>query len=166
MSDRVLGEFETYGQLHDILRLRASDLKISRLDLDEVSGLQPGMSAKLLSPRPLKRLGPTSMPLLAAALGIKFLVAVDDEKTAALQRRIAAGTIGTKRDGAMHTAATHFSLSHRFLRKIARKGGLVSRARLSPAEASARGRKAANARWDTKRKRSAHAYATIARAGR
>jgi hypothetical protein len=157
----VLGEFETYDQLHAILRSRANDLKISRLDLDEVSGLQPGMASKLLAPRPLKRLGPTSQPLLLGALGIKFQVVVDDEKTAALQQRI---TTRTSRPVSMHTAAVHYEVSPRFLRKIGRKGGANSRRYMTPAEASALARRAVNARWAAKRKRKEHAARTINRA--
>jgi hypothetical protein len=57
MSDRMLGEFSSYEQLHAILRERANTLALSRLELDAISGLQPGYSAKILSPRPIKKLG-------------------------------------------------------------------------------------------------------------
>ena len=145
MSD-MLGEVTTYSDLHMLLRARANDLQLSREELDSISGLQPGYTAKLLSPRPMKRLGVTSMPLLLSALGVKLVLMVDDEKTAALQSRI---TMHPRKASAVRSAVC-YSVSQRFLRRIGRKGGSNSRANMSPRQASALGKRAAQARWSSR----------------
>jgi hypothetical protein len=127
MSDQ-LGEIWSYEDLHRIMRARANDLKLSRESIDAIAGLQPGYAAKLLSPRPIKKLGPLSIPLVLPVLGMKLIAVVDEQQTRDLQARIS-GT--TRRESSVRSAATHFSLSHRFLRKIGRKGGQARRAKIS-----------------------------------
>jgi hypothetical protein len=144
MEMSMLGEVTTYSDLHVLLRARAVELGLSRESIDAISGLQPGYAAKLLSPRPMKRLGATSMPLILPALGVKLVLMVDDEKTLALQQR---STVGTRNESAVRGAVTHFSLSRRFFQKIGRKGGANRRANMTKRRASELGRRAANARW-------------------
>jgi hypothetical protein len=76
-------EIHGYGDLLDVLRLRKDELNVSFSVLDEVSGLCGGYAAKLLSPRPCKRLGFVSLALLLDTLGLT-LIAV--ENPAALDR--------------------------------------------------------------------------------
>jgi hypothetical protein len=144
MSGDILGEVRSYEDLHRIMRERANELKLSRNSIDAISGLQPGYAAKLLSPRPIKKLGALSMSLVLPVLGIKVVVMLDEQKTRDLQGRI---TNSTMQDPHMRSAATHFSLSHKFLRKIGRKGGIARRAKISSERASELGRRAALARW-------------------
>jgi hypothetical protein len=148
MSDRVLGEVLSYADLHGLLRGRAEELGLSRETLDEISGLQPGYSSKLLSARPIKKLGFASMPALLPALGVKLVLMVDEQQTAALQRRITAGTAGTRRAANVRVQAVHqIVFTRRRLQKMGRKGGANSRAYMTPRQASELGKRAAYARW-------------------
>jgi hypothetical protein len=140
----TLGTFESYEQLHALLRTRAEELKISRLELDSLAGLQRGYAAKLLSPRPIKKLGFASMPLLLDALGLSLAVLIDDEKTAALHARIRGST---RRENCVHADVVHVTYSRRHMRKIARLGGALSRSKMSKRRASELGKRAARARW-------------------
>ena len=78
-SPRHLAEVRSYEDLQRALRERADALNVSRLTIDDASGLQSGYSAKLLAVRPSKRLGPATLPLLLGALGLKLLVVEDLE---------------------------------------------------------------------------------------
>jgi hypothetical protein len=70
------------------LRDRTDDLKISRLEIDEIGGLQTGYSAKLLSMQPSKVLGPVSMGPTLQTLGLRVILVEDTEFTArTLERR-------------------------------------------------------------------------------
>src|SRR6266511_3696164 len=79
MTMQPLGPpIRSYEDLHRFLRARAEALNISRLTIDEATGLPAGYASKLLAPRPGKRIGSLSMGLMLGALGVK-LVAYEDE---------------------------------------------------------------------------------------
>ena len=69
-----------------------------------------------------------SMACMLPALGAKRVLVEDDDALAQINNRM------VKRDSraAMHAVAVHYQLSRRFLRRIARKGGLNSRKNLDP----------------------------------
>jgi hypothetical protein len=148
MSDRTLGEIWCYEDLHRIMRARANELKLSREAIDAIAGLQNGYAAKLLAPRPIKKLGPLSIPTVLPVLGLKLVVMIDEQKAAALQARISGQA---RHQASVRSAVVHYSVSQRFLRKIGRKGGTNSRARMSKKRASELGRRAAPARWARRR---------------
>ena len=137
-------EITSYEDLHRAMRQRANELGLSRESIDAIAGLQPGYASKLLSPRPIRKLGALSMPLILPALGIKLIAVVDEQKTAALQSRI---TTSTRRDSSVRGGTVHYEFSRRHLKKIQRKGGANSRAYMSEKRASEIGRLAARARW-------------------
>jgi len=118
-------------------------LQISREALDEIAGLQSGYAAKLLAPKPSRKLGDMSMACMLPALGAKRVLVEDDDALAQINNRM------VKRDSraAMHAVAVHYQPSRRFLRRIARKGGLNSRKNLDPERRTELARKAAKARW-------------------
>jgi len=58
---RRLATVRDYAELHLALRARAEELALSRTTLDEIAGLTPGHSSKLLAPRPIKFLGRVSL---------------------------------------------------------------------------------------------------------
>lgn len=142
MSDQALAYFSSYTELHAALRQRAEALGISRETIDAISGLQPGYAAKLLAPRPLKKLGALSMGLLFGALGCKGALIEDPEAMALIQTRLVRSTMPP-----MHSAAVHCTFSRRFLKKIARKGGKNSRKNIGKRKRRELARKAARARW-------------------
>ena len=76
---RVLAEVRDYDGLHAALRARADQLEVSRLCIDDLTGLQSGYTAKLLAPVPIKRIGLQSLGPLLTVLGLRLLVAEDAE---------------------------------------------------------------------------------------
>lgn len=140
---RILGEFNSYAGLQEIMRTRADQLQITREQIDEISGLQNGYASKVLAPNPIKKLGATSMPLMLPALGMKLMAVEDPEALKRITRR------GLKREVASSqvSAAVQFKLTYRFLRKIAKKGGENSRKFLTRRRRRQLARKAARARW-------------------
>jgi hypothetical protein len=140
---QILGEFNNYAGLQELLRARAEQLQLTREQIDEISGLQNGYASKLLSPRPVKKLGAISMPLMLATLAMKLVAVADPGGLERISRR------GFKRkiSSAVRGAAVQFTFSRPWLRKIGRKGGENSRKNLSPRQRRALARKAAHARW-------------------
>jgi hypothetical protein len=66
MSDTI-AEVRSWNDLHAAFRARAESLNVSRLVLDELSGLQSGYASKLLAPVPMRHFGRVS---LGAMLGL------------------------------------------------------------------------------------------------
>jgi hypothetical protein len=69
----------SYDDLHRFLRARAEELNVSREEIDRVGGLTPGYAAKLLAPRPIKKLGATTFALTLGAMGIMLLPVEDPD---------------------------------------------------------------------------------------
>jgi hypothetical protein len=79
----VLGRIvNDYEGLMEVCRQRAAELEISRLGIDELSGLPTGFAGKILGHRQAKRLGPKTLGPLMQVLGLKLLV-IEDESTTA-----------------------------------------------------------------------------------
>jgi hypothetical protein len=133
------------------MRARADELKLSRISIDEIAGVPAGYSAKLLSLKPVKKLGVLSISTVLPALAIRLVAISDDELMQRLQAR---KTIRTRRESAVRAdSALQITLSGRHMRRIQRLGGLLSRSKMSKRQASLLGRRAALARWSGKRKR-------------
>lgn len=81
-------EVHDYEGLQLALRERAEELNVSRLTLDEATGLPSGYSGKLLCMPPVKSLGPISLGLMLQALGLKLFVAEDYDALAKISRRL------------------------------------------------------------------------------
>ena len=75
----------TYDDYVEIMRARAVALKTTRLQIDEVAGLAPGLTSKLLAR--LKGAGPKSFDALNGALGLMFIAVDDPEALARLKGR-------------------------------------------------------------------------------
>lgn len=82
---KPLFEIRRYQDLHAGLRRRAEDLNISRLVIDEIGGLQPGYSSKLLAPDPIKNLGAKTLGGMLRALGLKLIAVEDPEAMQAFE---------------------------------------------------------------------------------
>jgi hypothetical protein len=147
MSERRLAECRSYGELISAINTWILENGIAGEPLDELAGLPQKYSRKLLSPAPAKGLGPKSMGPLLGALGLKIIVAVDQEQFDRIKHRWNKRSKYTPKDFGKRNAVVHFSLSRRFMQANGRKGGPRSRSKMSREEASALGRKAAKARW-------------------
>jgi hypothetical protein len=74
-----------YRGLLEAFRERAKELEISREGIDEIAGWADGYAGKLLGGAAAKRrkiIGPLSLELLLAALGLKLILVEDPEATA------------------------------------------------------------------------------------
>jgi hypothetical protein len=85
---RQLATFSDYGGLVRALRDRAEELDVSRLTLDEISGLPSGYSGKLLAPVPIKNLGPIALGPILGAMGVCLILAEDPQQLARVSDRL------------------------------------------------------------------------------
>ena len=89
-SPRQLGICQDYDGLHRILRDRAEELNVSRTTLDEAAGFTSGHASKLLAPRPLKKLGATTLGLMLQVMGLKLVVVEDPEQLQRISAKLIA----------------------------------------------------------------------------
>ena len=87
-SDQIIGEATDYQSLIDVLRARAEELQITRLEIDELAGLAPGYSGKTLGPAQKRHLDRYSTWRTLEALGLKMLLVDDPEKRAMAEAHI------------------------------------------------------------------------------
>jgi hypothetical protein len=66
-----------YSALVQAVADRSEQLEVSRNELDRLSGLADGATAKIISPRPAKRFGIVSLGAILQSLGL-ILVVVED----------------------------------------------------------------------------------------
>ena len=128
--------------LHAALRERADAINVSRLEIDKLAGLASGYSAKVLAPKPMKGIGIDSMFALVAALGCDLVLVENAESTARIKQRTP-----PRQDRFKHSVVVYRMFSRRFMRRIGKKGGTASRAKMPREQASELGRRAARARW-------------------
>jgi hypothetical protein len=78
--------FTSYSTLIETCRIRCNQLELSRAELDRLSGLPDGYSAKLLGRdgcgQRQKRAWPISLEALLGALGLKVILIIDEQATA------------------------------------------------------------------------------------
>lgn len=139
----ALAIIRNMDDLQAALRLRAETLGVSRETIDSVSGMQSGYSAKLLAPRPIKKIGPQSMALILPALGCALMLVEDAEAMAQIGSRLIKRPFPNR----AHSGTVHFEFSRRHLRKIQRLGGKNSRKNIGKRKRKQLARKAASARW-------------------
>jgi hypothetical protein len=77
----TLGVVRSYDDLHAALRARAEHLNISRETIDEIAGFQPFYAAKLLAPKPHRKLGKMSFSAMLGALGCRLLLVEEEPET-------------------------------------------------------------------------------------
>jgi hypothetical protein len=63
-----------YQGLIEICRQRAEELEISRLSIDDLSGLASGFAGKVLGDRQRKRMGLVTLGPMLQVLGLKLLI--------------------------------------------------------------------------------------------
>lgn len=183
MADQleVFATIRTYSDLQMALRARVSALGASLSTINDVAGLTGNYFHKLISPKPLRLLGPMSFGAVLGSLGLKILLVEDAEQMARIAHRLTPRAKRMARPGGVTRCnGTHARkpnlVSRRFLRKIAvqggrrraeinasrkkamlarveakRRGGLARMAKLSGAELAAYQRNAARARWRLRR---------------
>lgn len=145
MTARVLGRVRTIEDLHTIFRERAEELLVTRQSIGRAAMLPTRYANKLLAPHPRKHLGVLSIPGLMEALQLELLAVERHDVPQRVLEKL------DKRRVVVSERSVRFVriISKRFLRDIAKKGGLASRAKLSPKARSISARKASLARWKT-----------------
>jgi hypothetical protein len=98
MSDTI-AEVRSWNDLDTALRARAESLNVSRLVLDELSGLQSGYASKLLAPVPIRHFGRVSLGAMSGALGLKLVVQEDKEALARVAGRLVRRERNVRRRG-------------------------------------------------------------------
>jgi hypothetical protein len=103
-----------YGGLLEAFRERAKELEISREGIDQVAGWADGYAGKLLGGAAAKRrkiIGPLSLELLLAALGLKLILVEDPVATARTLARREPVNCHQQRFGNMNACAQERSPS-------------------------------------------------------
>jgi hypothetical protein len=146
-TPRQLGTARSYDELLNIVRQHVEELDVSRETVDYASGLQSGYAAKILGPKKIKRLGSVSLPLILETLGLRLAVQIDPDSferiTAKLPKREVKTSIQAAKSGRGKTRL----VSKRFLKRIARLGGVARMAQMTPKQRSKHARAAVRARW-------------------
>jgi hypothetical protein len=137
---RVLGEFTRYDQLLTLLRARIAELDVSGETLDEIGGLPRGYFLKLVAPRPSRGLGVRSFAEVLGALAVRCVLIEDTEQLERIKSRLV-----PRKANSVHTAATTFILTNRFMQKIGRIGGTNRWRKVR--DRKMRAQRAALARW-------------------
>lgn len=141
---KIVAECRTYGELIAALKARSHELKATHEIIDEATGLPGGYTSKLFAPVPIKHVGHVSLGPLLTVLGVKIIVAVDEQAVA----RIGLGSIRRKY-ARERMRAKRRRVKSAFLGNS--EWGKLMQARwflaLRPEQRSASARKAAVARW-------------------
>lgn len=146
MND-VIAEFSDYRGMIAALREAQSRREISFATLDVVTDSADGYFSKTLSLMGSRRVTMESISLVWRGLGVKCLVVEDPEQWARMQRFMGSKGLTKRNVKLVRGGAVHQTLSRRFLKKIAVKGGTNSRKNMSKARARKLARMAALARW-------------------
>jgi hypothetical protein len=99
---KIIGRASDYSGLVSALRERSAELGVTRENLDALSGVQSGYSAKLLSAVPMKSLGRVSLGPILQSLGCAILLIEDQDALRRVQHRFGAPERKPKRSGATH----------------------------------------------------------------
>ena len=144
---RCVGRFSDYEGFLAVLRVRATELQVavSGDQTAEVSGLPDRYLQKLIGAKPVRRIGMTSLGSVLGILGAELWLVEDPEAMKRFVSRV------KKRDERLVRAAKiHFTVTSRFMKKIAVAGGRKRMASLSRWQRRRLARKAAAARWPSK----------------
>jgi hypothetical protein len=142
--------FVTLEDLRLALRARAEALNISRETLDAAAGLAAGHASKILAPRPIKRIGGRTLPLLLGALGLRLVLIEDPEALGRIASRLEPRQVRTPIRAVKAGRGRTRLVSLRHLRKIAPEGGRARMAKMTPRQRSKHARAAVMARWSRK----------------
>jgi hypothetical protein len=107
-----------------VIRERCAELQITFSTLDEVALLPDGYSSKLLAPIPTKHMGALTMWSILGTLGYRIGLVHDEELLARFRDRLIPREKPPQSTGSR--PRVEFSFTHRFMRRIARLGGLKS----------------------------------------
>lgn len=140
---RTIATVTTYPGLMAAFRARATELQASGATLDDVADLPARYVAKLLAPRPVRRVGMISLGSLLNALGLALAVVEDP---AAMARY--GGLLDKRNESVVRGGVITLEFSRRHMKKIGKKGGLNGSAKMSKAALRRRAKRANLIRWE------------------
>jgi len=151
-----LGVITTYEDLLNVLRARALERQITvgGEDTSEVSGLPIGYVQKLIGPRPVRRIGMTSLGPILGVLGLKLIAIEDAEAVRRIGNRLKKRDERLVRAG-LRAGSLQVTFSSRAIRKIRSDGGKARMEKLGEEGRKEFSRLGNETRW--KRKREAKA---------
>jgi hypothetical protein len=82
INGRVLARIDDYNGMCRAFRARTDELQITRLELDYLSKLQDGYTAKILGPSQIKSLGKKSLGGILRGTGTYLILVEDAQATA------------------------------------------------------------------------------------
>jgi hypothetical protein len=141
-SPRIIADVSSYEEMLDVLRARVRELQVNGERFDEYVGLPRGYFSKLVGANPTRRLGMTSFSPILAGLGLRCLFVEDEAATQRLKN-----CLPPRNESYVRGAATHLTLTARFMQKIGRKGRQARWKRLSKEQRSEFMRALALKRW-------------------
>jgi hypothetical protein len=117
---RSIGEVTDYPSLMKVLRARANELHINRSsdETAKLSGLPDKYMAKLLGPRPVRRIGSKTLGAVLGVLQLK-LIAVEDAEA----MRLYGKRVDKRDDRLVRSEIVTQEFSRRYMQKIGRNGG-------------------------------------------
>ncbi len=144
---RVLGSVACYEDLHQLMRARADELEITRDALDKLARLPERFSAKLLAPKPMRKLSDETLGFVMPALGMK-LIAIEDLEAiemmrARSERRKSVTVLGS---------TLEITFSRRELKRRQKRGGKNRQAQMTAKQRSAHARHMNRIRWSEVKK--------------
>lgn len=145
MTDEV--PINSEQQLHMALRQRWQDLGVTSESIDAVCKFPDKYTAKLLGPKPVRRLSSMSRYAMINVLGLELVLRVSPENTRQFTKQL---TLIRRKPAVLAVKCgrgKHREVSKKFLRKIAPRGGNMRAHMLTAHKRTKIARKAARARW-------------------
>jgi hypothetical protein len=125
--NRVIAEIRGYQEFTAALRQWIAELNTSYETIGELSGLQDGYLAKLLTTTPIRSFSRMSLGSTLGALGLKLLLVPDDAQLAAMRRRY---VLKKHADDGMPRKKSHYLRGDSaFMRLLRHRGVLTLSAR-------------------------------------
>ncbi|MFZ0147400.1 MAG: hypothetical protein WAM72_03470 [Xanthobacteraceae bacterium] len=133
-----------YAGLIEAMRNRAAArrIAISSENFAQLCGLPSYYAVKLLSVNPVRRIGALSLGPMLGALGLKLIVAEDEEAVARFTSRLP-----VRNESCVHTGTMEWRISRRAFRQIQAKGRRSRWDNMTPKQRSAWARKLNRIRW-------------------
>jgi hypothetical protein len=136
-----------YDGLIVALRARVAEIGLNQRLIDELSGLTPGLTGKLLGAACPTKFGFSSLLPIMATLGLRFGVMVDPEQEALMKPHWEPGQAMQRRTQrrARLGKITMERVIPDVVRELGKRGALALNGKLTPAQRSANARKAGRA---------------------
>jgi hypothetical protein len=112
------------ADLRAVIRARCNELQITYETLDVVAVLPERYASKLLCEPPLKHMGAVTLWSVLGTLGYRISLVHDEELLTRFRDKLVVREHPPQSTGSR--GRVKFSFTHRFMRKIARLGGLKS----------------------------------------